>query len=86
MPKLSEVSLLSHFPVAARQAGVGEIVLVGVVVGVGVSVGVDVFVGVGVSVGVDVFVGVGVRVGPNNCPGPQAERNELDKRSKMIVT
>ena len=29
-----------------------------------------------VSVGVDVLVGVGVKVGPNNCPGPQAERNK----------
>jgi hypothetical protein len=34
---------------------------------------------------VGVFVGVGVSVGPNNCPGPQAERNKIDKRSEMMA-
>jgi hypothetical protein len=91
MPKLAKVSLLLHFPGAARQAGVGEAVRVAVGVGVLVSVGVGVRVAVGVrvgvdvTVGVDVFVGVGVSVGPNNCPGPQPERNEIDKISEMMA-
>jgi hypothetical protein len=85
MPKLSVVSLLFHFPGAARQAGVGEAVMVAVAVGVLVSVGVSVRVAVSVRVGVEVFVGVGVSVGPNNCPGPQAERNETDKISGMMA-
>jgi hypothetical protein len=69
IPKLFDVSLLTHFPLATKQAGVadGGMVLVamavGVSVGVGVRVGVGVSVGVGVRVGVDVSVGVGVRVG-----------------------
>jgi len=84
-PKLSDVSLLCHFPDAAKQAGMGEAVTVAVAVGVFVSVGVSVRVGVEVRVGVDVFVGVGVSVGPNNCPGPHAVRNETDKTSKMTT-
>jgi hypothetical protein len=43
-------------------------------------------VGVSVSVGVDVNVGVGVSVGPNNCPDPQAEKSELDRRNKTNAT
>jgi hypothetical protein len=70
MPKLSDVSLLFHFPFVAMQAGVAVLARVAVTVGV--------FVGVNVGVGVDVFVDVGVSVGPNNCPGPQAERNKHD--------
>ena len=56
----------------------------GVGVFVGVIVGVDVGVGVGVEVGVGVMVGVGVSVGPNNCPGPQPERNKLITRIPNI--
>lgn len=84
-PKLSDVSLLCHFPDVAKQAGMGEAVMVAVAVGVLVSVGTSVRVGVGVRVDVGVFVGVGVSVGPNNCPGPQAVRNETDKTSKITV-
>jgi len=84
LPKLSDVSLLLHLPFLARQAGVG--VYVPVSVTVGVLVGVNVGVGVDVLVGVKVGVDVGVSVGPNNCPGPQAERDTPDKSDKMIAT
>jgi hypothetical protein len=82
IPKLSDVSLLCHFPDVAKQV---DVVIVAVAVGVLVSVGVSVRVGVGVRVGVDVFVGVGVSVGPNNCPDPHAVRNETDKISEMTA-
>jgi hypothetical protein len=85
VPKLFEVSLLVQFPGAAKQEGVGEFVMVAVIVGVLVSVGVSVMVDVGVSVDVDVFVGVGLSVGPSNCPGPQAERNGIITISAMTA-
>ena len=53
-------------------------------VDVKVSVGVDMFVEMDGSAGMDVVVEIGVRVGPNNCPGPQAENNKLEKRNREI--
>ena len=67
------VSLLTQFPFAAMQPGVGVIVLVGfavavnVTVAVAVEVAVAVSVAVGVAVGTDVLLGCKVGVGAAVC-------------------
>jgi tetrahydrodipicolinate N-succinyltransferase len=59
----------------------------GLAVGVGDEVGISVWVGEGVMVGVKVVVaiGMGVLVGVRIWFDSQAERNELDRSTKMIA-